>query len=222
MNPKQLTILAVLVAIAGGVYFMANSNQEKAISREGVLKIGDRAVPDLDVPSITSVSITQAGEAVTLEKDGDAWVIAERDSFGADANKIRGLLYSLKDMKISESRRMRGPSVLKELALLDPGSDADGGGTGTIVKFSGSGGSGSLVFGKPFASTAGRGGRFIRTEDGAVHVATTALMNLETNAPAWLDKRKFFGIEKPKTMDVDASGDLYVYDDKSKAVVRLH
>jgi len=29
-------------------------------------------------------------------------------------------------------------------------------------------------------------------------------------------------IEKPQTMDVDASGDLYVYDDKSKAVVRLH
>ncbi len=29
-------------------------------------------------------------------------------------------------------------------------------------------------------------------------------------------------IEKPQTMDVDASGDLYVYDDKSKAVVRLY
>ena len=29
-------------------------------------------------------------------------------------------------------------------------------------------------------------------------------------------------LDKPKTMDVDSSGDLYVYDDKSKTVVRLH
>ena len=29
-------------------------------------------------------------------------------------------------------------------------------------------------------------------------------------------------LEKPKTMDVDASGDLYVYDDKPKAIIRLH
>ena len=202
MNSKQLTILAVLAAIAGGVFFMVNSNQEKAISRGGGLKIGDRAVPDLDVPSVTSLSITKAGEAVTLEKDGDIWIVAERDGFVADANKIRGLLYSLKDMKISESRRMRGPSALKELALLDPESDTDGAGTGTVVKFSGSGGSGSLVFGKSFASTAGRGGRFIRTEDGAVHVATTVLMNVETDAPAWLERRKFFGIEKPKMISV--------------------
>ena len=29
-------------------------------------------------------------------------------------------------------------------------------------------------------------------------------------------------LEKPLTLDVDASGDLYVYDDKAKAIVRLH
>ncbi len=29
-------------------------------------------------------------------------------------------------------------------------------------------------------------------------------------------------LQKPLTLDVDASGDLYVYDDKAKAIVRLH
>ncbi len=29
-------------------------------------------------------------------------------------------------------------------------------------------------------------------------------------------------LDKPKTMDVDSLGDLYVYDDKSKTVIRLH
>jgi len=29
-------------------------------------------------------------------------------------------------------------------------------------------------------------------------------------------------LTKPRTMDVDASGDLYIYDDKEKAIIRLH
>ena len=29
-------------------------------------------------------------------------------------------------------------------------------------------------------------------------------------------------LQKPTSLDVDASGDLYVYDDKEKTIVRLH
>ncbi len=34
MNPKQLTILAILVAIVGGVYFMVNQKRESSINKE--------------------------------------------------------------------------------------------------------------------------------------------------------------------------------------------
>jgi len=203
MNPKQLTILAVLVAAAAVAFFIVNSKQDKAINRESAQKIGDAAVAAMDVPSITSLSLAKTGQAVTLKKEGDAWVVSERDNYPADANKIRGVLYSLKDMKISESRNLRGPAALKALELLDPATaDAGGSGTGTSVTFSSDGESGSLVFGKNFASANGGGGRFILTDDGAVHVVSTSLMNLETDAPAWLDKTDFFAVEKAQTIAI--------------------
>ena len=202
MNPKQLTILAVLVAVAGGIYLMVNSGTGEPKKHEEAQKVGDNAVENLDVPSIDSVTITKPKQEVTLKKQGSAWVVVERDNYPADATKIRGLLYGIKDMRISENRSMRGSAALKELQLLDPKDAGEGGsGAGTVVKFSGGGDSGTVTFGKQFASS-GEPSRFIRTEDGAVHVATTTLYNVETDPPAYLDKSDFFKVKKAKTISI--------------------
>ncbi len=104
MNSKQVTILAILVAIAGGIYFLVNKKHGELIKTEEVVKIGQRAVEDFNVADVTELKIFKTGQAVNLKKDGDQWVVTERDNYTADATKIRGLLFSIKDLKVAESR----------------------------------------------------------------------------------------------------------------------
>ncbi|MGI9239465.1 MAG: hypothetical protein ACR2RV_01615, partial [Verrucomicrobiales bacterium] len=141
MNPKQLTILAILVALVGGVYFISNKKREGSINKEETVKIGERAVEDFEVSAIDNVLIQQKGAQVSLTKTGDTWTVAERDNYLADATKVRGLLFSLKDMKISESRNVSGEAALNKLQLLAPDQAGIGGaGAGTLVRVAGAGG----------------------------------------------------------------------------------
>ena len=95
MNSKQVTIVAILVAIAGGIYFLVNKKHGESIKTEEVVKIGQRAVEDFSVANVTELKIFKTGQAVNLKKDGDQWVVSERDNYAADAIKIRGLLFSI-------------------------------------------------------------------------------------------------------------------------------
>ena len=202
MNPKQLTILAILVAIVGGVYFMVNQKRESSINKEETVKIGDRAVEDFEVSEIDNLLVQRKGEQVSLTRTGDTWTVAERDNYLADATKIRGLLFSIKDMKIAESRSIRAEAALRKLQLLAPDESGEGGsGAGTLLKISGGDATRMLVFGSNFNSS-GRNGRFIKTADGEVFVVSTVLRNLETDPAAWLDK-DFFKIEKSEKITVE-------------------
>jgi DNA-binding beta-propeller fold protein YncE len=51
-----------------------------------------------------------------------------------------------------------------------------------------------------------------------------AVHDASYNFVAMLDRQALgqSALEKPTTLDVDASGDIYVYDEKDKAIVRLH
>ena len=88
MNLKQVTILAILVAVVGGVYFLVNQKREKAINKEEVIKIGERAIDDFDVSQVTKLTIQKTGQEVSLTRDGENWAIAERDGYAANANKM--------------------------------------------------------------------------------------------------------------------------------------
>ena len=201
MNPKQLTILAILVAIVGGVYFMVNQKRESSINKEETMKIGDRAVENFEVADVDNVLIQVKGQQVSLTKTGDNWTVAERENYLADATKVRGLLYGIKDMTIAESRSMRGEAALKALQLLSPDQSGEGGsGAGTLVRISGGDATRMLVFGSNYDS-AGSSGRFIKTTGGAVYVVSTQFRNLETDPAAWLEK-DFFKVEKSKKITV--------------------
>ena len=201
MNPKQLTILAILVAIVGGVYFMVNQKRESSINKEETMKIGERAVENFEVADVDNVLIQVKGQQVSLTKTGENWTVAERENYLADATKVRGLLYSIKDMKIAESRSMRGEAALKALQLLSPDQSGEGGsGAGTLVKISGGETTRMLVFGSNYDS-AGRSGRLTKRTGGGVYVVSTVLRNLETDPAAWLEK-DFFKVEKSKKITV--------------------
>jgi hypothetical protein len=201
MNPKQLTILAILVALVGAVYFVVNQKRESSINREETMKIGDRAVESFEVADVDNLLIQQKGEQVSLTKTGDKWTVAERENYLADATKVRGLLYGIKDMKVAESRSARGEAALRALQLLSPDQSGEGGsGAGTLVKISAGDDARMLVFGGNYDS-GGSNARFIKTSSGAVYVVSTVLRNLETDPAAWLEK-DFFKVEKSKKITV--------------------
>ena len=226
MNPKQLVILAVVAAVAGGIYFVANSKREGTVKKKGgevTVKVGDRAVEDFDVAAATKLRIQQKNREVNLVKDGDSWVVTERDNYAADGKKITGLLHTIRGMEVADSRSARGNAALKSLQLLEPDESGEGGsGAGTKVEIGVDGGSRSVVFGSNYTG-AGRGGRFIRTSSGAVYVVSTILRNLETDPAAWLDK-EFFTVKDAERISVEhenAEDSFTVFRDSEGAALAL-
>ena len=206
MNPKQITLLAVLVAIAGGVYFVVNRKHEEGINTEEVAKIGGPAIRSFNVPDVTDFTISQKNLSVTLKKEDGEWVVSERDDYLADANKVRGLLYTIKDLEIAESRNSKSKAALKELQLLTPDESGQGGsGAGTVVSISAGPESREIIFGANFDSS-GQNGRFIKNTAGDIYIVTTPLRNLETKASAWLNK-EFFRIQKSEQVTITHQDD---------------
>lgn len=104
MNKQSLLALIVLTLIGVGGYYI--SNQKDSINRSSL--IGELLLAEV-IPhanSIDKIVITGAGNhtIVTLNKQGSAWHIDERDNYIADISQIRRLVISLLEAKIVEEK----------------------------------------------------------------------------------------------------------------------
>jgi hypothetical protein len=117
----QLLIVAV-VAISIALFLNARRNQSADTA-------GLPVFPGLadDLNAVTAVSL-QKGSAtpnVTLHKNGDVWTVAERADYPADVGKLRKLLMSLSDAKITEEKTS-DPQRFGAIGVDDPASGTAG------------------------------------------------------------------------------------------------
>jgi len=100
MNTKQIKTLAlVLVVLLAGIF-------TNTISNNGDLSAGGLLFPDLkaEINDISQVSISSAGETVTLTIEADHWVLAEYKNYAVDTGKLRQLILALADAKKLEEK----------------------------------------------------------------------------------------------------------------------
>src|SRR5690606_22218770 len=83
MNARLALILVVLLAVLGGaalVYYQQERSRAPATSEV----LGRPVLPDLKAAEVASIRIIEPKAELTLQRDGERWVIVERDNFPAD------------------------------------------------------------------------------------------------------------------------------------------
>lgn len=104
MNTKSLAILVVLLVVGAAGYFY--SNQEGSINSAD--SIGSPIMPTLfdalnDVSALTVVG-AEDKVLVSLQRQQEQWVVAERNNYPADLSKIRSAVLALAEAKIVEEK----------------------------------------------------------------------------------------------------------------------
>jgi hypothetical protein len=105
-------------------------NHKRSAWSEPQGKMGRKLFPNFPVNDVAAIHIKTAGDLHLAAKDG-IWRVQERAGYPADPSKIRDLLITMLDLKISQSEPI-GPSQLAHMELEPPGKGTN---SGTLVEF---------------------------------------------------------------------------------------
>jgi hypothetical protein len=102
MTERRVFILAALaIAVIAAALWLSG---QRHLPRD--VQAGTRLFPDLKTTELTEIDVTRAGarRAVTLEIRDNAWTVAERDHYPADAARVRGLVLGIAGFTIVEEK----------------------------------------------------------------------------------------------------------------------
>jgi hypothetical protein len=204
VNARVVAVLVVLLAALGGGALLVRQQADSQKPADAA-SLGQPLFKGLQAASVASVAIRQPKGAITIEKKGDRWVIAELDGFPADYDKLREFVLKAIALKIGQAE----PIGEKDRArlLLDAG--------GTAIELRG-------TDGKPLARlTAGKkyfkaepenpdraigDGRYVALpgDEKRVIVISDPLTQASTKTSDWISKAGF-EVEKIKSLELNAA-----------------
>lgn len=174
MKHRQLTIMAVATVVLVGLAVVSQRTRHRPTPQV----IGQPVLADLDVNAISRIVLEKEGDAVTLLKQDDRWVVTNAFNYPADFKKLRSAILELADLKVGQVQH--GMALPKDdrttLRLLGQGDAALA----------------TLTLG-PTREKKGQGGysypdgRFVQTGSGEVYLVKESLSDFATDAKAWLD-----------------------------------
>jgi hypothetical protein len=201
MNARIAAVLVLVLAVLGGsaIFLRSQQGTQKPPST-GTL--GQPLLKGLKAADVAGVSIRDPKAAITLERKGERWVIAERADFPADLEKVKEFVIKALELKIGQVE----PIGEKDRArlLLDA--------SGTAVEFRAADGKplGRMTVGKKYfkgepanPDKALGDGRFVMLPDNdkQVYVVADPLAAASTKSADWIAKAGFQA-EKVKVLDV--------------------
>ena len=96
MNRKRVLILWIIAAVLGIAVAVAKVNQNRGAQAVTDLKRGDLLFASIPVGEVTSVTIEDHDQSVTLAKSDDGWVVRERADFPVNLQMLAGFFDKLK------------------------------------------------------------------------------------------------------------------------------
>ena len=201
MNARVALILVVLLAVLGGAALVFHY-QDRGRQAGNVGTLGQPVLKDLQAAQIASIRIVEPKAALTVQRKGERWVIAERADFPADAGKVREFVLLALSLKVGQSE----PIGEKDRARLN--LDA----SGTQVEFADAEAKtlAKLVVGKKYfkrevdnPDKARADGRFVALpgELQTVYLVSDPLAQASARSAEWID-RTSFQVEKVKTLEL--------------------
>ena len=205
MNARVAAILVVLLAVLGGGALLYQQ-QEGARRPENVGALGRTLLKDLQAADIAAITIAEPNATLTLKRQDERWVIAERADFPADLSRVREFVLKAIGLKVGQSE----PLGEKDRARLN--LDA----SGTKVDFLGADGKalGTFTVGKKYfkreienPDKAIPDGRFVGLpgEAGTAYLVGDPLTQATVKTAEWID-RTSFQVEKVKSLQVRYPG----------------
>jgi hypothetical protein len=211
MNRKQLTVLLVVVVVAGCVGLWLRSRQA-ASYKTSQGRMGQKAAGEFDPNAITQVVVKHGTNELNLCQQEEQWVVRERGNYPANFSEVSEFLRKLWELKVVQPVAI-GPSQLARLELTAPGSGEK---AGTLVELKDKAGKTvkSLLLGKkhtrqpagpsPYGSDEGwPDGRYLMVDNQpqSVSLVSETFSNIEPKPEQWLNK-DFFKVEKTRAVAV--------------------
>lgn len=206
MNAKQFVKLIIVLLFVGGVGTLLVLRQQN-LWRQSESALGGKVLPDFPLNKVTSITIKDADNELTVAKHDEIWTVKDRWNYPADFSKIGDLLQNVWDLKIAQKIEA-GPKQHGRFQLIPPG---EGEKSGTLLTF----GSkdkpevAALLLGKPNEPRSASSsqfsvpaGRYVLAGDENVVVVSETFSSVEADPKSWLDK-DFFKVEKLQSAKVN-------------------
>jgi Domain of unknown function (DUF4340) len=120
MQKRALILLAAATLVFVGLAVFALATGNRGVSRAAP---GERAFPALagKLGDVASVTVQHDGSTLTLIRDGDGWLVAEKGNYPANAAKISQIVLAMADLTLVEPKT-REAGLYPRLEVEDPGA----------------------------------------------------------------------------------------------------
>jgi hypothetical protein len=174
-----ILLIAAVVVISGALYLASERNLPRDVAGAPLLPGLGAGLGGIDTISVRKGA---TAPAVTLQKAGDRWTLAERDGYPADSAKVRKLLLSLGDAVVTEEKTA-DPANYAAIGVDDPAAaGASGTGIDLVSKEGGHSATHSIIIGK----TSGDG-VFARRAGEATSWLVRPAITAEASPRYWID-----------------------------------
>ncbi|MGE0582287.1 MAG: DUF4340 domain-containing protein [Steroidobacteraceae bacterium] len=175
ITPRRLTLLAIAALVAlTAAGWLGSRRTAPEVAATGVA-----VLPGLKpkVDEVTVVRLANRGASVTLERSGEAWIVAER-AYPADTAKLRKLLLGLADLTVTEEKT-RDPANYPLLGVEDAGPRS----ASVAIEADTPGRKFTVLVGKAVGSTGG----FVRLPGDAQALLAAPSLTADTDPKHWID-----------------------------------
>ena len=179
MSRQRFIVLlaAALLAISGALYLSTQRNLAR--DTHGMPLLPSLA-NELNTVSELSLRKGSATPAVTIHKQGEQWIVAERANYPADVSKLRKLLLALSDAKIREEKTSN-PASYSVIGVEDPSLP---GAAGTQIDVIAQDGKHAVIVGKSVGE-----GSFVRRAGEKISYIVEPGISFEAEPRFWIDTR---------------------------------
>jgi hypothetical protein len=198
MHARSLILLASATAALVAIAIVVLASGDRGVSRAAP---GQSAFPALAarLGDVASVTVSRDGTTMTLIRDGDNWLVAEKGNYPANAAKISQIVRAMADLTLVEPKT-QNPDLYPRLEVEDPGN---GKSTLVAVKDKSGGDLAQAIVGKRRYDRLGAGndGVYLRKPGEAQSWLARGTLDPSGDAASWLD-RKIIDISEKKIAKV--------------------
>jgi len=120
MQSRSLILLASATVVLVAIAIIVLASGDRGVSRAAP---GQPAFPALaaKLGDVASVTVSRNGTTMTLIRDGDSWLVAEKGNYPANAAKISQIVRAMADLTLVEPKTQK-PDLYARLEVEDPGN----------------------------------------------------------------------------------------------------
>jgi hypothetical protein len=201
MHTRSLILLASATAVLVAIAIVVLASGDRGISRAAP---GQSAFPALaaKLGDVGSVTVSRDGTTMTLIRDGDNWLVAEKGNYPANAAKISQIVRAMADLTLVEPKT-QNPDLYPRLEVEDPGN---GKSALVAVKDKSGGDLAQAIVGKRRYDRLGAGndGVYLRKMGEAQSWLARGTLDPSGDPASWLD-RQIIDISEKKIAKVTLS-----------------